>query len=138
MSVSSDDIVHTILINARPATVWSFWVDPNRMAQWWGAAELEPARGGRYRVTMPTGQVMEGEYVELLPNERLVFRFGWATGGDAAIAPRSTTVEVTLTEQDGATLVTLRHRDLPAPSRREHEGGWSHFLARLAEAVVAP
>jgi len=136
MSLSSDDIVHTILIHARPAMVWSFWVDPDRMAQWWGAAELEPTAGGRYRVTMPTGQVMEGEYVEVRPHERIVFRFGWATGGDPAVAPRSTTVEVTLAEQDGATLLTLRHSDIPAPNRREHEGGWSHFLGRLAQAAA--
>jgi uncharacterized protein YndB with AHSA1/START domain len=133
VNASVDDIVHTVLIDARPETVWSFWVEPDRMARWWGAAELEPKPNGRYRVTMPTGQVMEGEYVELVPHERLVFRFGWE--GDRDVAPRSTMVEVTLSEQDGGTLLTLRHRGLPAASRHAHTDGWDHFLSVLVQAA---
>ena len=29
-------IEQTVRIAARPETVWSFWTDPTRLAQWWG------------------------------------------------------------------------------------------------------
>ena len=47
--------------------------------------------------------------------------------------PGSTQVEVLLTENDGDTVLTLRHTGLPAADADQHDGGWAHFLPILAE-----
>ena len=135
-------IEQTLRIIARPETVWRYWTDPQRMCDWWGAAaELDPRPGGACKVEMGGGPVMVGEYVELVPHERIVFTFGWEPGDDIpAIAPRSTRVEVTLTADAGDTILTLRHSGLPADNVEEHSAGWGHFLPLLATAAkrVAP
>lgn len=68
------------------------WTDPQRTCEWWGtAAELDPRPGGACRVERGGGPVMRGEYVELVPHERIVFSFGWEpTDGAPSIAPGST------------------------------------------------
>lgn len=131
-------IEQTVRISARPETVWKYWTDPQRMCDWWGAAaELEPRPGGVYRVEMDGGPVMRGEYLELVPYERLVFSFGWEPAdGVPAIAPGASRVEVTLLEDDGDTILTLRHTGIPDAFAEQHVAGWSHFLPLLVGAVV--
>jgi uncharacterized protein YndB with AHSA1/START domain len=87
---------------------------------------------------MGGGGIMRGEYVELVPHERIVFTFGWdPAGGGPAIAPGSTLVEVTLTADGDDTILALRHSGLPTAVRDEHDAGWGHFLPLLAAAATA-
>lgn len=131
-------VEQTLRIGARPETVWRYWTDPQRMCDWWGAAaELDPRPGGTCRVEMGGGPIMRGEYVELVPHERIVFSFGWEpTDGAPDIAPGSTRVEITLTADAGDTIMTLRHTGIPAAHADDHESGWAHFLPLLADAVM--
>jgi uncharacterized protein YndB with AHSA1/START domain len=131
-------VEQTLRIGARPETVWRYWTDPQRMCDWWGtAAELDPRPGGTCRVEMGDGPVMVGEYVELVPHERIVFTFGWERTDEAPdVAPGSTRVEVTLTADAGDTVLTLRHTGLPAAVADQHRVGWSHFLPLLVAAVA--
>jgi uncharacterized protein YndB with AHSA1/START domain len=71
----------------------------------------------------------KGRYVELEPPHRLVLSWGYA--GSGVLPPGSSTVEIRLVEQEGATLVELEHRDLPAGEQAGHASGWPHYLARL-------
>lgn len=130
-------VEQTLRISARPETVWQYWTDPQRMCDWWGAAaELDPRPSGVCRVEMGGGPVMLGEYVELVPHHRIVFTFGWEpTDGGPVLAPGSTLVEVTLTADDGDTIMTLRHTGLPAAFADEHDAGWAHFLPLLVSAA---
>ena len=76
---------------------------------------------------------MRGEYLELLPYERLVFSFGWEPiDGSSPISPGGSRVEVTLIEDAGDTIMTLRHTGIPDTFAELHASGWSHFLALLA------
>jgi uncharacterized protein YndB with AHSA1/START domain len=130
-------VEQTLRIKARPETVWRYWTDPQRMCDWWGAAaELDPKPGGVCRVEMGGGPVMVGEYVELVPHERIVFTFGWErTDGAPEVAPGSTRVEVSLTAEAGETIMTVRHTGLPIAVADEHHAGWGHFLPLLVTAV---
>ncbi|MGQ0774053.1 MAG: SRPBCC family protein [Pseudonocardiales bacterium] len=130
-------VEQTLRISARPETVWRYWTDPQRMCDWWGAAaDLDPRPGGTCRVEMGGGPVMRGEFLELVPYERIVFSFGWeATDGAPAVPPGSTRVEVTLVADDGDTVLTLRHTGIPAAHADEHRSGWGHFLPLLAAAA---
>lgn len=131
-------VEQTLRISARPETVWRYWTDPERMCDWWGAAaELDPRPGGACVVEMGGGAVMRGEYVEIVPHERIVFSFGWDPTEDGPdIAPGSTLVEITLTPDGDDTILALRHSGLPAAVRDEHRAGWGHFLPLLAAAAA--
>ena len=119
-------------IEAAPETVWRLWTTVEGMSAWWGStAELDARPGGVCAVQMEQGPWMRGEFVELIPYERLVFTFGW-DGGIPEVPPGSTRVEVTLAPDGDATVLTLRHSGLPASQADEHAGGWSHFLGVLA------
>jgi uncharacterized protein YndB with AHSA1/START domain len=133
-------VEQTLRVSAPPGTVWRYWTDPQRMCEWWGAtAELDPRPGGVCRVELAGGPVMRGEYVELVPHERIVFTFGWeATEGGPHIAPGSTRVEITLTADGGGTIMTLRHSGIPAIDANDHRSGWGYFLAQLAHAASGP
>ena len=121
----------SVHIAAPPETVFTFFTDPVRYAQWMGShATLEPVPGGAYRVDMRDGVQAAGQFVEVDPPHRLVFTWGWTH--DQAVAPGSTRVVVTLVEEDGGTRVVLHHYDLPDDGQREHHGkGWELYLARL-------
>jgi uncharacterized protein YndB with AHSA1/START domain len=130
-------VEQTLRINARPETVWRYWTDPERMCEWWAsAAELDPRPGGICRVDTKSGGTMQGEFIELVPYERLVFTFGWeAHEGAPDVPPGSSRVEVTLVADAGTTVMTLRHTDLPVSEAGRHAQGWGHFLPLLAAAA---
>jgi len=134
----SGAVERTIRIGARPETVWRFWTDPERICDWWGAsAELDPRPGGICLVMLGGNAVMRGEFVELVPYRRIVFTLGWEPApGAPPVAPGSTTVTVTLTEDGGDTILTLSHTGLPPAARDQHVSGWSHFLPVLASAAA--
>lgn len=132
-------VEQTLRIHARPETVWRYWTDPERLCEWWGAvAEVDPRVGGVCRVEMGGGPTMVGEYVELVPHERMAFTFGWEpTEGAPDVAPGSTLVEVTLVPDAGDTVLILRHTGLPAALAADHDVGWRRFLPLLVAAVEA-
>jgi len=125
-----------VRIQARPETVFEFFIDPEKMSRWKGSsAELDPRPGGTYRVGgIAGGATVVGEYVELDPPNHLVFTWGWE--GDPDVPPGSSTVEVTLTSDGDATVLRLVHRDLPAGQGAKHMEGWEHFVPRLVEAAA--
>ena len=128
-------VEQTLRIAARPETVWQFWTDPQLMADWWGAAQLDAQPGGTYRIEMERGPVMRGEFLELVPYERIVFSFGWEPGeGAPPLAPGSTRVEVSLVAHEGDTILTLRHT-LPDAQAEHHHAGWALYLPLLAAAA---
>jgi uncharacterized protein YndB with AHSA1/START domain len=130
-------VEQSLHIAAPPETVWRYWTEPERMCDWWGvAAQLDPQPGGLCRVEVAAGGVMRGEYVELVPHERIVFTFGWeATEGAPPVPPGSTRVEVTLAPDGDGTRLTLRHTGIPTDQARQHESGWGHFLGVLASTA---
>ena len=122
-------------IAAAPDIVFRYFVEPELYRRWKGnTAELDPRPGGLYRVVMPTGHIVRGEYVAVEPPRRVVFTWGWE--GSADLPPGSSTVEVTLRPDGDGTIVRLRHDTLPTEMREQHRGGWQRYLDRLA--VAAP
>jgi uncharacterized protein YndB with AHSA1/START domain len=123
-------------IEAPPEVVFSYLTDSTRFVQWMGTgAELDCRPGGRYRI-MVDQYVASGEYLEVDPPRRLLFTWGWE--GHPTVPSGSTTVEITLTPQQGATLLRLRHLGLPdQDARAQHEDGWKGYTGQLAERLSA-
>jgi uncharacterized protein YndB with AHSA1/START domain len=72
-----------------------------------------------------------GEFVEVVPDRKVVFTFGWDEPNHP-IPPRSTEVEITLTPDGDKTRVRLVQRGLPDDAVNDHTQGWDHYLDRLA------
>jgi len=120
-------------IEAPPEIVFSYLTDSARFTQWMGVgAELDARPGGRYRIDVDGVHIAVGEYQEVQPPRRLVMSWGW--DGHPTVPPGSTTVEITLTPERGATVLRLRHIGLPNENeRRSHTEGWKSYTGRLAE-----
>ena len=128
----SDEVIVRRLINARPATVFSFFTDRDRWLSWQGVwAEIDPRPGGVFRMNVRGDGYASGQFVVVEPPRRIVFTWGWE--GDPLVPPGSSRVEVTLeADGDAGTRLTLVHSGLPMPALDLHHDGWVHYLDRLA------
>lgn len=125
-----------VRIAASPATVFSYFTDPEKLVRWWGvAAAIEPRPGGGFRVEIDGRHVARGEYLELVPPRRIALSWGWEGEGHP-IPPGSTRVEIELSPDGDGTLLRLRHLGLPADSVADHGSGWQHYGERLALAAA--
>ena len=71
-------VVRETEIEARPETVFGFFTEPDKMVRWMGSsAELDPRPAGVFRVDIRGEWVARGEFVEVVPHERVVFTWGW-------------------------------------------------------------
>lgn len=130
------DLVREILIDATPETIWPFLTQPGEIVRWHGTvAELDPRPGGVYRVLVGGQSQSTGQYVEVVPYQKVVFTFGWDQEGHP-IPAGSTTVEISLHPEGDKTRVRLVHYGLPEDAMTDHGRGWEHYLGRLAIAVV--
>jgi uncharacterized protein YndB with AHSA1/START domain len=124
-----------IRIAAKPETVFAFLIDPTKMVLWKGRrATLDPRPGGIYRVEISDRHTARGEYVQIVPNRRVVMTWGWEGDGNS-VPPGSSTVEITLVPDGDGTILRLVHRDLPTEARGPHTHGWEHYLDRLTIAA---
>jgi uncharacterized protein YndB with AHSA1/START domain len=124
-------------IEAPPEIVFAYLTDSQRFVRWMGVgAVLDPRPGGRYRIDVDGAHIVSGEYQELDPPRRLVMTWGWE--GHPTVPPGSTTVEITLTPERGATVLRLRHLGLPDEGERQnHSDGWQRYTGQLARAAAA-
>jgi uncharacterized protein YndB with AHSA1/START domain len=122
---------------AAPATVvWAYLTTAAGLVRWVGPdATADPVPGGPLRWTHPNGATVVGRFVELVPHRRVVFTYGWEDGR-MGVPPESTTVEIDLTEEDGATTVRLVHHGLPPAVVDDHEQGWAYFLGVLRDRAL--
>jgi uncharacterized protein YndB with AHSA1/START domain len=141
----------SVHVAATPENVFGYFTDPVRYVGWMGSeAVLEPVPGGTYRVRMGDGFAAAGTFIEVEPPGRVVFSWGWADAqaaehvlhdrtdpGDETLPAGSTSVVVTLEDEDGGTRVTLRHHDLPTAELRDaHRVAWRTYLDRLSVRVA--
>jgi uncharacterized protein YndB with AHSA1/START domain len=135
-TAASAEVVREIRIDAAPAAVFEFLTDPAKMVRWMGTeAVLDSRPGGAYGVNITGRERVSGEVIEIVPDRRLVFTWGWEDGS-LPVAPGESTVEISL-EPDGAgTLLRLTHRGLPQRMHRFHRLGWGYALDRLARVAA--
>ena len=113
---------------AAPARlVYRAWTEPDLIARWWHAnrgevssVEVDLRVGGKWRWVMIAEGGFEvafhGEYLELVPGERLVYTEVLEAPGAGDDKPVTNTV--TFTENDGRTTMTAV-TDCPSPEVRD-------------------
>jgi len=129
------ELIREVVIGASPATIFPFLIEPEQHLRWLGTeAELDPRPGGTYKVLVQGRHPSVGEFVEVVPNERVVFTFGWDEP-DHPIPAGSTQIEISLIPEGEKTRVRFVHSGLPDDAVADHTSGWDHYLQRLATVV---
>ncbi len=125
-----------VVIRARRATVFRFFADSARFADWWGAGStIEGRVGGKVRIVMPGNTVALGEVLEIKTNERVVFTYGFEAAG-MPIPPGGSRVTVTLRDHAEGTLLHLHHEFASVQARDHHVQGWRYQLAVFANVAA--
>jgi uncharacterized protein YndB with AHSA1/START domain len=123
------EIVVSRLIDAPKDVVFRAWIEPDRMFSWFGPrgysckvhqqSEVSPGAVLRFDMIGPDGTVWDNRmvFLEVIPNERLVFDHGSDKDND----PNKFRVTITFDQQsNGKTVLTLRQLH---PSKEHRLGG---------------
>lgn len=145
--VTEPELRLTRMFDAPRQLVWDAWTRPEHLERWQGAPEgmtvtlvekdLRP--GGRFKLCMraPDGAEywLQGEYLEVVPPELLVFTHTWM---DAAGQPgKATVVRMTFDAWGRKTEVTLHQTGFASEGARDgHEQGWGSTLDRLGDYLA--
>lgn len=137
---SQPSLTLTRRIDALPEKVYAAWTDPEKIARWFGPAQVKAGSvqadidlrvGGRYRISFEAGDgeyfQVDGVYREVTPNARIAFSWAWHSTPE-----RESQVTVSLQPDGGGTLLTLRHEQFFDEAARDgHARGWSALLDKL-------
>lgn len=140
------------VVRASPRTIYQAFVDPKALVSWLPPKGMkgqihafDPRVGGTYRMTLTYDEaghatpgktsdhadVVEGRFLELVPNERIVQRVEFESD-DPAFAG-AMTITWTLTPVPGGTNVTILCENVPEGIRQEdHDAGLRSTLDNLA------
>lgn len=137
-------------ISASPHDVYRTWLDPEMIRRWLAPGSMDVTRvevdervGGHYRVWQAQSGADAGgfdcELVELVPDQRIVFRWGFV-GPDRLLGPTYDSIlTISLRRAaEGGTVLTLVHEKLEQLARalpqvaRNVEAGWNSVIDKLA------
>ena len=134
MNLASCDRV----VDAPVDLVWSLLTTAPGLNRWMSVeAVVELEVGGTITWTHDNGWVVAGEFREIVPMRRLVFRYGWAEGG-FPVPVGSSVVTIELDAIGASTRLSVRHDGLTPAMAERHTEGWHLFIERLAAAVITP
>jgi uncharacterized protein YndB with AHSA1/START domain len=153
MTDQNHELSITRLIDASRAKVYRCWSEPELLKQWFAPApyttpvaelDLRPGGGNTIVMRSPEGEDMpnRGQYLEVVPNERIVFTDAY-TGDWQPGAKPFMTVILTFEDEGGKTRYTARVRHWSAEDKAAHEKmgfetGWgicADQLAALAKTI---
>lgn len=114
------EIIHqTYHIKAPVAKVWQALVEPKIIEQWSGAsARMDEEVGTKFELW---GGDIYGINTLVIPQKKL--GQDWY-GGDW---PKPSKVTFVLSEEDGATLLEIKHWDFPEKEKADFEDGWKRY-----------
>src|SRR5580698_9972676 len=125
----------TVVIKAKPETVFRFFTDSARWAGWWGAGStIDATPGGKVYIRHPNGIEALGEVLEVRDPDRIAFTYGFASG--KPMPPGSSRVTIHLQPDEAGTRLHLKHEFAEAGPRDEHVQGWRFQLSLFANAVA--
>ena len=148
---SDRELVLSRIIAAPREKLYRAWTEPELLKQWFApapyttpVAELDVRSGGSCHIVMrdPDGHDLPnpGIYLEVVPNERIVFTDAYTAGWQPSAKPFMTGI-VTFEDAPGGTRYTARVRHWSVDDRKAHEEmgfheGWGQCADQL-EALVA-
>jgi uncharacterized protein YndB with AHSA1/START domain len=143
----NNELILTRTLDATPEKLFRCWTEPELLKQWFcpqpwfvSEAQVDLRPGGRSYTVMngPNGEVMpnEGIYLEVVPNEKIVFTDAYTAGWQPSAKPFFTGI---ITFEDlggGKTKYTARARHWKAEDKAMHEQmgfevGWGICATQL-------
>jgi uncharacterized protein YndB with AHSA1/START domain len=118
------------------ALVFEIWTTREHVSKWWAPKTFENVNadwdfrvGGAYRIGINSPKYglnwMGGHFVEIVPNQRIVFTFAWES------QDYETLITVSFEERDGKTVQTFHQSPFKnADTRDSHIDGWTGVLER--------
>ena len=150
-TVGERELRLTRLIDAPPEAVWRCWTDPELLKRWFAPlpyttreAELDLRPGGVSRIVMqaPDGTLApnQGVFLEVTPNELLVFTDAYTGDWTPRQGRPFMTVVLTFEAEAGGTRYTARVLHWTREDRAAHETmgfheGWAICTEQLAALV---
>lgn len=144
------ELVLTRLLDAPREALYRAWTEPELIKQWFAPkpwtvadAKTDVRPGGETFVTMrsPEGEEFpsSGVYLEVVPNEKLVFTDAYGAGWQPSRKPFFTAI-VTFADEGGKTRYIATARHWTAEDRQAHEAmgfhqGWN-LCADQLEALA--
>ena len=151
MTTTDRDLVLTRLIDAPPEAVFKAWTTPELMKQWFTPApyttvhvETDLRPGGSSLIVMRSPEGVEmpnrGIYLEVVPNQKLVFTDAYTSAWELSEKPFMTVI-LTFENVDGKTQYTAIARHWTVADREAHEKmgfhvGWGIATDQLAALVA--
>jgi uncharacterized protein YndB with AHSA1/START domain len=122
-------------IRATPETVFRFFTDSARWAQWWGAGStIEGVPGGRVYIRHSNGVEVVGEVLEVRERVAIVFTYGYASG--KPMGPGASRVSILLEATGAGTRLHLVHEFAESGARDLHVQGWRFQLSLFGNVVA--
>jgi uncharacterized protein YndB with AHSA1/START domain len=147
MELTNRDLTLTRLIDAPPEAVYKCWTTPALITQWFTPppyktihAETDLRPGGSNYIVMQSPEGVEmpnrGIYLEVVPNEKLVFTDAYTAAWDPSAKPFMTVI-LTLENEGGKTRYTAVARHWTVEDTEAHEKmgfhvGWGIATDQLA------
>ena len=148
---SDRELVLTRLIDAPREKLYRAWTDATLLKQWFAPlpwttphAELDVRPGGASKIVMrsPEGNDMPcpGVFLEVVPNQRLVFTDAYTSAWQPSEKPFMTVI-LTFEDEGGKTRYTARVRHWTVADREAHEKmgfhqGWGQCADQLTALVA--
>ena len=128
--------------------VWRAWTEPDRLKRWFGAdgadfasMEVDVRVGGRWRFVLgkDATSALEGEYLVVEPNHRLVFTWSHVQETPEGVQATPTSqVSVTFRQIEGGAEINLRHERIQTDGARANVShGWNGSFTRLRDTLNA-
>ena len=146
------DLHFTRIIDVPRSIIWQCWTQPEHIAQFFVPqphrivdCQIDLRIGGRFNTSMEVeGNRADnkGVYLEVMPEEKLVFTDTYTEGWKPAADPFMTAILLLEDAENGATKYTAIARHRSAETREAHEnmgfyGGWGTVAEQMADYAKA-
>ena len=144
---SDRELVLNRLVDAPRENLYRCWTEPELLKQWFAPkpfttaeATLDPRPGGANRVVMQSPDGLKfpnpGVYLEVVPNERIVFTDAFTEGWSPKDGPPFMVAIITFADEGGKTRYEARVRHWTPEARVQHqqmgfETGWGQCADQL-------
>lgn len=128
-------LTRSVVIKAEPATVFRYFTDSARWANWWGAGSTIDAKpGGKVYIRYANGVEASGEVKSVDPPKKIAFSLGYASG--KPMPPGGSLVSIELHAVPEGTRLELAHEFADTEARDMHVQGWRFQLSMFSNVVA--